>query len=87
MLKFRIKRLKRSMKTNNSSIFINLEEKRELDRLHDQFALIPVDKAGNNILFVPKVYYLNCNLEKFRFLSACGNPTFTNGSFSKEEIL
>lgn len=59
MLKSRIKRLKRNMKTIYPSIFYNLEVKKELDRLHDQFVLVPADKAGNNIFFVCKAHYIN----------------------------
>lgn len=52
------------MKTIHPSIFDNLEVKKELDRLHEQFVLVPAEKAGNTVAFVCKVHCLNCILEK-----------------------
>ena len=51
MLKSRIKRLRGKMKTIYPSVFNKPEVKKELDRLHDQYVLVPADKAGNNIVF------------------------------------
>lgn len=33
-------------------------EKKELDRLQDQFVLVPADMARNNIAFVCKAHYI-----------------------------
>lgn len=43
--------------------------KKHLDRLHDQFALVPADKEVNNC----KDYNINRILEDPRFNSASGN--------------
>lgn len=48
--------------------------------LHDQFVLVPADKAGNTVAFVCKAHDLNCILEElnmlFTWLSiGCLNPT------------
>lgn len=40
------------MKTIYPSDFNKTEVRKELDRLHDQYVLVPTDKAGNNIVFV-----------------------------------
>lgn len=69
------------------SIFHNLEVKNELDRLHDQFVLVPADMAGNNIVFVGKTHHIYCKKEKVGFNSADGNTTFAQSSISKREIL
>lgn len=58
---------------------------KELDRLHDQFVLVPADKTGNNIVFVCKVHYINV-LQELGFNSASGNTTYTQNSLSKEEF-
>lgn len=47
------------MKTIHPSIFDNLEVKKELDRIHEQFVLVSADKAGNTVAFVCKTHCLN----------------------------
>lgn len=44
-----------------------------LDILHDQYVLVPADKAENNIVFFCKSHYINCILEELGFISASGN--------------
>lgn len=72
-IRSRIKRLKRSVETIYPSIFDNIEVKKELARLHDQFVMVPTEKARNNIVFVCKSHYINCILEELGFISASGN--------------
>ena len=36
----------------------------ELDRLHEEYVLVPADKACNNIVFVCKAHYYNCILNE-----------------------
>ena len=60
-----------------------LTAEKEVDRLHDQFVVVPEDKAGNNIVFVRMAQYINCILEELRSV----NPIFTHNSFFMEEIL
>jgi hypothetical protein len=38
-------------------------------RLHDNFVLVPADKASNNIVFVCKNYYYECLLNELGFTS------------------
>ena len=87
ILKSRVKRLKRSIKTTYPSVFTDPEVIKELDRLHDHYVLVPADKAGNNIVFVCKAHYINCILEELGFNSSTGNPTYTHSSLSQDEIL
>ena len=72
------------MKTIYPSVFNKPEVKKELDRLHDQYVLVPADKAGNNIVFVCKAHYINCILEELELNSTSDNPTYTHTSLSKE---
>lgn len=86
MLKSRIERL-RGMKTNHPSVFSNSEvKKKELDRLHTQYALVPVGKAGNNIYIVFARFNLNCILEELGLNSTSGIQSYTHNSLSKKEI-
>ena len=52
LLKSRIHHLSGKMWTIYPSIFKNTEVVNELRRLHDNFVLVPADKASNNIVFV-----------------------------------
>lgn len=58
MLKSRIQRSKRSMKTIYSPIFKYLDVLKRIDRIHDQFVLVTADKARNSIVFVYKAILL-----------------------------
>lgn len=61
--------------------------RKQLDRLHDQYVLVPADKASNNIFFVCKAHYINSIFKELGFDSTHGNPTYTRSSISKQEIL
>lgn len=58
--------------------------KKELDKLHDQFVLVPAYKAGNNIVFMCKVHFVNCILEELGINSVIDNPTYPKSSLFKE---
>lgn len=47
------------MKTIYPSVSKKAEVIIELDRLHDQYAPVPADKAGNDIVFVCEAHYMN----------------------------
>lgn len=59
ILKSRIKRLKGQMKTIYPSSLNKAELRKELDRLYDQYVLVPADKTSNNPVFVCKAHYIN----------------------------
>jgi hypothetical protein len=59
----------------------------ELERLHEEYVLLPADKACNNIVLVCKTHYYNCILIELGIGSAFGNPTYTPTTHSKDEIL
>jgi hypothetical protein len=48
----------------------------ELKRLHEEYALVPANKACNNIVFVGKTHYYNCTLYELGINSTYGNLTF-----------
>jgi hypothetical protein len=59
----------------------------ELESLHEEYVLIPADKAGNNIVFVFKAHYYNCILDELGINSTFGNPTYFPTAHSEDEIL
>ena len=52
VLKRRIRRLKHSVNTRHESIFNDPDVVRELSRLHENFVIVPADKASNNYTLV-----------------------------------
>ena len=59
VLKRRIRRLKHSVNTRHESIFNDPDVVTELSRLHENFVIVPADKASNNYTFVCKRYYVD----------------------------
>jgi hypothetical protein len=57
--------------------------RKELERLHEEFVLVPTEKACNNIVFVCKAHYYNRILNEL----GLGNSTYTTTALSKDEIL
>lgn len=62
---------------------------KDLDRLHDQFVLVPgpAKKAGNSIVFVCRTHFINYILEELGFDSVKSYQLFSHSSVSKEKIL
>jgi hypothetical protein len=58
---------------------------KDLERLHEEFVLVPADKASNNIVFVCKTHYYNCILNELGIDSTFGNPTYTPTALSKDD--
>jgi hypothetical protein len=75
------------MRTIYPSVFKKPEVVNELRRLHDNFVLVPANKASNNIVFIWKNYYYGCLLNELEFTFTCGNPTYTRTNLTKDEIL
>ena len=59
VLKRRIRRLKHSINTRHESIFSDPDVVTELSRLHENFVIVPADRASNNYTFVCKRYYVD----------------------------
>jgi hypothetical protein len=74
------------MHTNYPSAFNKPEIIRELNRLHEEFVLVPADKACNNIVLVCKAHYYQWIINKLGINSTIGNRTYILTTFSKDEI-
>jgi hypothetical protein len=72
------------MRTIYPSVFKKPEVVNKLRRLHDNFVLVPADKASNNFVFVCKNYYYECLLNKLGFTSTSGNPTYIRTNLTKD---
>ena len=87
VLKRRIRRLKHSINTRHESIFSDPDVVTELSRLHENFVIVPADKASNNYTFVCKRYYVDILIEELGLHLLPGNPTYNLTDFSASEVL
>ena len=87
IVKRRIRRLAHSVKTKHRSVFRDPDVVKELSRLHENFIIVPADKASNNYTFVCRRHYLNILKEELGLNTLPGNPTYTLTNFSTSEIL
>ena len=87
VLKRRIRRLKHSVNTRYVSIFSDPDVVRELSRLHENFVIVPADKASNNYTFVCKRHYVSILSEELGLNSLPGNPTYNLTDLSASEVL
>ena len=87
VLKRRIRRLKHSVNTRHESIFSDPDVVRELSRFHDDFVIVPADKASNNYIFVCKRHYVRILSEELGLNSLHGNSTYNLTDFSASEVL
>ena len=83
ILKSRIRHIRRKVRTIYPSVFRKPEVINELDRLHEEYVLVPADKACNNIVFVCKAHYYNCISKEHGINSTLGNRTYTPPALSK----
>jgi hypothetical protein len=60
ILKSRIKHVQSKMRTIYPSRFHKPEVVKEINRLHEEYVLVPADRASNNIVFVIKAHYYQC---------------------------
>ena len=87
VVKRNIRRLKHSVNTGSESIFRDPDVVRELSRLHENFVIVPADKASNNYTFVCKRHYVDILIEELGLHSLPGNPTYNMTDFSASEVL
>ena len=87
VLKCRIRRLKHSVNTRHESIFSDPDVVTQLSRLHENFVIVPADKASNNYTFVCKRYYVDILIEELGLHLLPGNPTYNLTDFSASEVL
>ena len=87
VVKRRIRRLKHSVNTRYEFIFRDPDVVHELSRLHENFVIVPADKASNNYTFVCKKHYVDILIEELGLNSLPGNPTYNLTDFSASEVL
>ena len=87
VVKRRIQQLKHSVNTRFESIFRDPDIVHELSRLHENFVIVPADKASNNYTFVCKKYCVGILIEELGLHSLPGNPTYHPTDFSASEVL
>ena len=82
VVKRRFRRLKHSVNTRSESIFSWIWCcPFELSRLHENFVIVPADKASNNYTFVCKRHYVDILIEELGLHSLPGNPTYNLKGF------
>ena len=86
VVKRRIRRLKHSVNTRYESIFRDPDVV-HVSRLHENFAIVPADKASNNYTFVCKKHYVDILIEELGLHLLPGNPTYNLTDFSASEVL
>ncbi len=65
----RINTLQRHELRATPKILENSHVKAYLKELHDKYVLVPADKAGNNIIFVCKQFYIRTLMEELGLIS------------------
>ena len=65
--------LRTTMSTRCKSMFNIPAVVDELADIHDKYAIVPADKASNNIVFVCKAHYINCLREELCLNSTAGS--------------
>ena len=78
VVKRRIRRLKHSLNTRSESIFCDPGVIRELSRLHENFVIVPADKASNNYTFDRGTWTLSTSWKPY---------TYNLTDFSASEVL
>ena len=73
--------------SRHESIFSDPDVVRKLSRLHDNFVIVPADKASNNYTFVCKRHYVSILSEELGLNSLPGNPTYKLTDLSASEVL
>ena len=87
LIQLRIKKLRRSMNANATSIFNNRDVAETLASIHNEYVVVPADKAPNNIVFICKKHYVECLIQELGIDGSDGNPTYTRSTFAKDEII
>ena len=86
-LQRRIYMASRSVNTRPKPIFDNIDVIGHLADLHDQYVIVPADKASNNIVFICKAYFYSCLIEELGIKGNSINTTYERSNFQKEDIL
>ena len=88
VLKRRIRWLKHSVNTRHESIFSDpgVVTHSLLSCLHENFVIVPADKASNNYTFVCKRYYVDILIEELGLHLLPGSPKYNLTDFSSSAV-
>ena len=87
LIQLRIKKLRRSMNAKATSIFDNPDVAETLASIHNEYVVVPADKAPNNIICICKKHYVECLIQELGIDGSDGSPTYTASTFTKDEII
>ena len=84
-----ISSLKEKIQSPKQKILNDPDVKDTLRRLHDDFVLVPADKAANNVIFVCKKYHIETLIKELGINTANVSPnsTYIPSTDSFDEIL
>ena len=85
----RISSLKEKIRSPKQNIVNDPDVKDTLRRLHDDFVLVPADKAANNVIVVCKKYYIDTLIKELGIntTNISPNSTYIPSTDSFDEIL
>ena len=85
----RISSLKEKIRSPKQKILYDPDVKDTLRRMHDDFALVPADKAANNVIVVCKMYYIEALIKELGIntINISPNSTYIPSTDSFDEIL
>ena len=85
----RISSLKENIRSPKQKILSDPDVKDTLRRLHDDFVLVPADKAANNVIVVCKKYYIETLIKELGIntTNISPNSTYIRSTDSFHEIL
>ena len=85
----RISSLKEKIRSPKQKILSDPDVKDTLRRLHDDFVLVPADKAVNNVIVVCKKYYIETLIKELGIntINISPNSTYIPSTDSFHEIL
>ena len=85
----RISSLKEKIRSPKQKILNDPDVKDTLRRLHDDFVLVPADKAANNVMIVCKRYYIETLIKELGIntTNISSNSTYIPSTDSFDEIL
>ena len=84
-----ISSLKEKIRLPKQKILYDPDVKDTLKRLHDDFVLVPADKAANNVIVVCKKYYIEMTIKELGIntTNISPNSTYIPSAYSFDEIL
>ena len=84
----RINSLQRRKFSVGPKVLEDSHAKAYLTELHEKYVLVPADKAGNNIIFVCKYYYVKTLMEELGINSSTTiNSTYESQDVTADEVI